>query len=121
MVEDWADIGLSTKLDLDEREAFDRHDEDKLGKASTKDLIRSKNKRVVNPLPSGLALMNLATEVAKYFSYGTRINNLHKICEIKDSPTIKQESNKKGTHAAAHHRLMESLVCLNKGLHIYQV
>ena len=40
---------------------------------------------------------------------------------MKDYPIIKTKVEKNGTHVTAHHRLMESLLCLNKGLHIYKV
>ena len=56
------------------------HDSDKLGQAATGKYIRSKNKRVVNPLSSGVAVMNLATKVVTHLSYRTSINNLHNIC-----------------------------------------
>jgi hypothetical protein len=41
-------LGVSTQLDLDEREACDMHDGDKLGQAATGKLIRSKGKISVN-------------------------------------------------------------------------
>ena len=80
IVTDQEDIGVPTKLNLDEREAFDMYDIENLGKAATGKLINSKNKRVTNPFPSGVNLMNMATKVASHFSYGTRINNIYKIC-----------------------------------------
>ena len=48
------------------------HDCDKLGKAATGNLILSKNKRDANPLPSGVALMNISMKVLAHFIYGTR-------------------------------------------------
>ena len=51
----------------------------------------------------------------------TRINNLHKICEIKDSPIIKPKVDKNGTRVVVQHHLLESLIYINKGLHINQV
>ena len=88
MVTERAAIGLLTYLDLDKREAYNMHDGEKLGQAATGKLIRPKNKRVLNPFPSGVALMNLSTKVEK-FIYRTRINNIHKICETIKYPIIK--------------------------------
>ena len=82
------------------------HDGDRLGQAATGKLIRPKNKRAANPFPSGVALMNLAKKVATYFSYGTRINNLHKIFEITDSPIIKPKADKNGTRVAEQHCML---------------
>jgi hypothetical protein len=65
--------------------------------------------------------MNLRTKVATHFSYGTGINDLHKICETTDSPNIKPKVDNNGTRVTAQHRLLESLLCLNKSLRIYQV
>ena len=92
IVTDRADIGVPKKLKLDEREACDMYDIDKLGKAATGKLVHSKNKRVANPFPSGVDLMNMPTKVASHFSYGTCINNIHKICEMIDSTTIEKMS-----------------------------
>ena len=77
-----------------------------LGRAATSKLILYKNKIVVNPFPSGVALMNLATKVATHFRYGTHIDNLHNIFEITDSPIIKPKVDKNSTCVVAHHRLM---------------
>ena len=62
MVTDREAIGESTKLELDEIEACGVNDSDRLGKAATGKFICSKNKRVVNPFPSGVALVNIATK-----------------------------------------------------------
>ena len=52
MIADQADIGVSKQLEIDEIEACGMHDGDKIGKADTGKLMRSKNKRVANPFPS---------------------------------------------------------------------
>ena len=65
--------------------------------------------------------MNLAKKMVTRFRYGTRINNLHNIYEMTESPIIKLKVDKNRTHVAAQHRLLESLICINKGLSIYQV
>ena len=65
--------------------------------------------------------MNSATRVATHFSYGTRINNLHNIFEIKDSPIIKSKVDNNVTRVAAQHYMLGYILSLNKGLRIYQV
>ena len=108
-------------MDLENREACSTHDGNNIGKADTGNLIRSKNKRVVIPFPSGVALMNLEMKAAENFSYRTRINNIHNIFDITDSPIIKSKVDKNITRVAEQHYLMESLIILNKGLRIYQL
>ena len=97
------------------------HDSDKIGKATTSKLMSSKNKRVLNPFPSLVDLMNFATKVVTHLSYEKRVNNLLKICKMIEYPINKPKFDKNITRVSAQHRLMESLLCLNKGLQIYQV
>ena len=65
--------------------------------------------------------MNLEMKAAENFSYRTRINNIHNIFDITDSPIIKSKVDKNITRVAEQHYLMESLIILNKGLRIYQL
>ena len=60
-------------------------------------------------------------KVATHFIYGTRINNIHNICEIADSHNIKTKVDKNGNRVESQRRVLESLIRLNKGLHIYKV
>ena len=60
-------------------------------------------------------------KVATHFIYGTRINNIHNICEIADSHNIKTKVDKNGNRVESQRRLLDSLIRLNKGLHIYKV
>ena len=84
-------------------------------------ICETKDSSIIKPFPSGVALNNLTMKVATRFSYGTRINNLRNICEIVYSPIIKTKVDVNDTHVAAQNRLMGSLLCLDKGPHIYQV
>ena len=97
------------------------HDGKRIGNSSTGKFICSKNKRVVNPLPLVVALVNIATTEMTRFIYGIRIKNITKIFEMIEYPIIKPKVDKNSTCIAAQHSLLESLLCLNKGLHIYQV
>ena len=97
------------------------HDGDKIDKVATRKLMQYKKKRVVNPFPSGVDFINLATNVAKCFSYGKSINNILKVCEMIESTINKPKVDKNTTRVSAQKRLMKSLLYLNKGLHIYQL
>ena len=48
------------------------HDGDKLGKAAVGELVRTKNKREVNPFHAGKALVKKVHDQAVHFSYGSR-------------------------------------------------
>ena len=94
------DIVVSMQLDIHEREACNMHYGDKLLQAATVKIILSKNKRVVNPFPSVVTLVDISTKVAKHFSYVTHIKNIHKICGITDSHIINPKFDKNLTFVA---------------------
>ena len=73
MVSGQAAIGVSTQLELDEREACGMYDGDKIEQAATVNIICHKKYIVANPFPSGVDLMNLATKVVTHFSYRKQI------------------------------------------------
>ena len=121
MVADQAAIGLSTQLDLDGIESCDMRDGDNIGNSDKGNLIRSKNKRVLNLFPLAVTIINLATKGMTRFSYITHINNIHNIYKMADSHLFKPKVDKNSTRVASQHRLMKSLLSFNKCLLIYQV
>ncbi len=71
IMQDRAAKGVASELDLDE-EVCGMHDTDKLGRSATRQLVRSRNKQVVNPFCEGVELMKKANTMGSYFSYGKR-------------------------------------------------
>jgi hypothetical protein len=63
--------GVANKLVLDE-EVCGMHDTDKLGRSATRQLIRSRNKQVVNPFREGVESMKKANTMGTYFNYVKR-------------------------------------------------
>ena len=96
-------------------------DGENIGKSDKGNLIRSKNKRVLNLFPSVVAIINIATKGMTHFSYITHINNIHNIYKMADFHIIKPNVDKKITRVASQHCLMKSLLSFNKCLRIYQV
>ena len=75
VISDRAARGVAAHLEVDE-ECCLMHDGDKLGSSAVGALVRSKNKKPVNPFPEGVALMKKAHDMGVYFSYGTRWSEL---------------------------------------------
>ena len=57
------------------------HDNDKLGQSGIGQLVRSRNKKEVNPFPEGQELIAKLRTVAKHFSYASRLDKLKAICK----------------------------------------
>ena len=53
-IADVAAIGVAAHLGLEEKEGCGMHQGDKLGASATGKLLRSKNRTVINPFPSGM-------------------------------------------------------------------
>ena len=66
-VQDCAALSVAEELDL-EPEKCTMHQGDKIGKSAIGELLRSKNKAIVNPFPPGLNLFKKLRDQARQFS-----------------------------------------------------
>ena len=66
-VQDCATLSVAEELDL-EPEKCTMHQGDKIGKSAIGELVRSKNKVIVNPFPHGLNLLKMLRDQARHFS-----------------------------------------------------
>jgi len=122
VVADRAALAVGDELGMDESEACDMHDGDKLGGSAVGKVVRSRKKKPVNPFTGGTDLMTLFHNVAKYFSYSTRLDALHALGRSlgdKQVPLIKFQLDLNGTRIAAEFNLLHSCVRLHKALRLY--
>ena len=118
MISDRHGMRASIEAGIEEVEVCGMHDGDKVGASSLGDLVRRKNGAVVNSFPQGQAIKNKMHDVAKYFSYSTRLDDLHKKgreAEI-DFAAVKPKIDHNGTRVAAQYFLFKNNLRLNKAL-----
>ena len=98
--------GVSAQIGLDE-EVCGMHDGDKLGHSAVGNLVKMKDKQVVNPFPDGQALLKKAHALAVHFSYGNRHKDLlHYSTLVQNQPGIKLHVDLNSTRVAAQHSLL---------------
>ena len=85
------------------------------------DLLRSKDKKVVNPFPEGQEIMSKFQAMAVFFSYGTRLKTLHGLGEnIPGSiPKIHFQTGLCTTRVSARRNMIQSCLRQNKALMLY--
>ena len=110
-ISDRAAKGVAGELGLVE-EVCAMHDGDKLGQSATGALVRSKNKRSVNPFPEGVKLMANARKMGTDFTWDTWHEKLWALGEQQAGadavPHIKIKVDLNGTRVAAQHSLLLS-------------
>ena len=122
MRSDRAAKGVAGELQMEEEEVCEMHDTDKLGRAATGGLVRTKNKFAVNPFPEGVALVLRAHKLGAYFGYSTRMEQLHAVGKILgEVPEITIKVDYNTTRIAAVHGLLYSEMRLNRGLRQYEL
>ena len=121
MMADRAAMTVAGTMDVEE-EPCAMHDIAKLTSSAIGALVRTKNKKPVNEFNEGSKLMARALNQAKYFSYSTRLEELHKLCSLVPGgcPRIKPQVPVNGTRVSAQHNLITSLFRLNKALKLYR-
>ena len=122
-VQDRAALTVPEYIGLDEAEACDMHDGDKIGRSAIGELVRSKNKNAINPFLDGVRLITKFQGLGKYFS--STLDHRLKYQTILDShddipPTvIKRDLNK--TRINARHQLLLSSIRMKRGIKLYEV
>ena len=112
--------GVSRELGLQETEVCGMHDGDKLGQSAVGNLVRMKDKQVVNPFPQGQALLKKAHALVVHFSYGNRHKDLlHYSTLVQNQPGIKLQVDLNSTRVAAQHSLLFSEMRMNRCLKMY--
>ena len=120
-ISDRAARSVQRILDLEE-EVCGMHDGDKLGQSATGGLVRTKNKKAVNPFPAGVEVMSNARKMATHFSYGTRYDMLWQLGDALDlerTPHVRMKVDLNGTRVAAQHNLLYSELRLCHALPVY--
>ena len=122
MRSDRAARGVAAALDMEEVEVCEMHDTDKLGRAATGALVRTKNKVPVNPFQAGVDLVLRAHKMGTHFGYSNRQNELETVCkELGDVPVVSIQVDYNTTRVAAVHGLLFSEIRLNRGLKAYEI
>ena len=122
MRSDRAAKGVAEELGLEEVEVCEMHDTDKLGRAATGALVRTKNKTAINPFQEGVDLVSRAHKMGTYFGYSNRQNELEQVCkELGDVATVRIQVDFNSTRIAAVHGLLYSEIRLNRGLKAYEL
>ena len=121
MVSDRAALAVSVKAGIDEAEACDMHDGNKVGAAATGKLTRSHMGYCVNPFQAGVSLVQKAHSMAVHFSYSTRLDELLKISKELGAAEIKLKVDHNDTRIAAEHGLLFSVIRMNRSLKVYHV
>jgi len=117
MVSDRAAIGVSKFVGIKEQEGCDMHDGDKVGQSAVGRLTRSKDKKIVNPFPEGVEVMDAARSLATHFSYGNCTPRLFDIADrLGDVAKVKPQADLCGTCIAAGHGLLNSNIRTQKAL-----
>jgi hypothetical protein len=81
------------------------HSIEKAARSAVGDLTRSRGGRVQNAFPEAQRLLALAHDCAKYFSYGGRLEDLHKFCDTFNAPAIKPQTDISTTRIAARRNM----------------
>ena len=75
----------------------------------------------VNPFPDGTKLMDRMHKLAVFFSYSTRLQELHKFANVVDIALIRLKPDMSTTRVSARMFMLESIVRLHKALVLYSV
>ena len=124
MVSDGAAKKVAEYCEIDEVETCMMHDGDKIGQSATGKLVRSIETVVVNPFDKGLSVVKKAHAVALWFSIGDRTSKLFEAADsLQDSdvPKVRLQLDHNTTRVAAQHRLLFSLIRMNKSLKMFEL
>ena len=114
-IQDFADLAVARMMEFDEEGCL-MHNIDKTGASAIGALVRSANKREVNPFPGGVALMASMRAWAKTFIYEGQRSDLHVECEKVDAPKLHITIDKCKTRVAAAKRMLTPMCRMNKGM-----
>ena len=107
---------------MDETDACDMHDADKIGQSAIGELVRSKNKKKVNEFKEGVSAMKEATKMLQliFLAYdGTRADKLKEQSERLKANFVKPQVDKSGTRVAAPHCLVLLILRNKKAIKSY--
>ena len=116
LVQDRAALKVAEYLNFDEAEGCDMHDGDKIGRSAIGELVRSKNKQIINPFPEGVKLIEKFQGIGKTFisTHANRIayeNILDKNPQLPRT-VVKRDLNK--TRISARQNLLYSALLIKK-------
>ena len=122
MRSDRAAKGVAKAAGMEEMEVCEMHDTDKLGRAATGALVRTRGGKAVNPFEAGVKLVARAHAVGAYFGYSTRHDDLMKMgAQIGNCANIRIKVDYNTTRIASVHGLMFSMLRLQRPLKGYEV
>lgn len=102
-----------------EKDYCDMHDISKVTLSMIGALTRSKNGRVVNPFPEGVAMVKRYRDMAVHFSYSTRHDRLLEHADQVNGPKIRLKVDLNETRVTAKHNLLHSCLRMHKPLKSY--
>ena len=124
-VQDRAALSVSDALGMDEKHACMMHDADKIGKSAYGGLERTRNKVSVNPFKQGAALVDTMHKMGKYFSYNTRLNDLHALSDTmpnaENQAKLCIQLDLNTTRVASVHSLLLSEVRMMYALNAFDI
>ena len=122
MRSDRAAKGVSGQLGMEGEEVCEMHDSDKLGRAAVGSLVRTKNKKAINPFEAGVSFVSRAHKLGTYFGYSDRYEKLAVICtSLGDVAKIKIAVDYNTTRISSVHGLLLSEIRLNRALRAYDL
>lgn len=97
------------------------HKDDKLGKAAIADLVRSKNKSIVNPFPEGQLIVAIAHNAATWYHYGKRTSELHKFARMVPGgcAEIKLKNDLSTTRVSPRKTMINTILRMHKALRMH--
>mmetsp|Transcript_35623 Transcript_35623/g.87622 ORF Transcript_35623/g.87622 Transcript_35623/m.87622 type:complete len:467 (-) Transcript_35623:497-1897(-) len=119
MIQDGAALSVARLLEFED-EVCGMHSGDKIGQSAVGCLVRTRNRRAVNPFPEGAKVMKLCQSISAHFGHSdSRRRDLERAGVQVDAPKIVVQQAKNGTRIAAQHNLAHCLIRLDRGLHQY--
>ena len=97
------------------------HVGDKLGMAAIGDLLRSKNKVIINAFPEGQEIAATDHETATYYHYGKRTSELHKFDRMVPGgcAEIKLKNDRSTTRVSPRKFMINSVLRMHKALRMH--
>jgi hypothetical protein len=97
------------------------HQGDKVGRWTCGTLKKSKSKLPNDPFPEGLVIVKQQHDLAKEFSYGTRLALLSACCQEEKCADVKPQIDINTTRVASQHKLIKTNLRIHPGHNRYVV
>eukprot|EP00658_Telonema_sp_P-2_P023808 TRINITY_DN19552_c0_g1_i2.p1 TRINITY_DN19552_c0_g1~~TRINITY_DN19552_c0_g1_i2.p1 ORF type:complete len:372 (+),score=43.09 TRINITY_DN19552_c0_g1_i2:112-1227(+) len=121
IISDFAALAVARQLGK-EKNGCGMHSDDKISRWAVGLLTKmdgTGTDTAVDPFPEALAVVDAVRDYAKYFTHGTRIDDLHDMCRMAKCAALKFEIDLSHTRIAAVRNLLQSVLRQTPGLLLY--